>query len=422
MIGTAVHSETFEEQTLTDLLDDGLFVDGDWVETKDQDPDGEVRLIQLADIGDGVFRDRSARFLTSAKANELGCTFLQAGDVLVARMPEPLGRACIFPGVEQPAVTAVDVCVLRPNPDRVRPEWLVKAINSPGLRSSMQQYIRGTTRQRISRRNLGALQLRVPPVGAQLKLASTLDRLESTRRRAWDHVTAARRALGRFRLAALAGAYGDALRADEKGEVPLTTLLREPLRNGYSARPVRHETPFRVLKLTATTSGQFDPRHFKFTDEVFAEDSPLWLGPGDILVQRGNTAEFVGVPAIYEGESAKFLYPDLMIRVRVRPDVSPRFVWYMLLAPQARNYLRERATGSAGNMPKINQEILANVPLPLPQLGAQEQTVEQLDAAFAVADSVERLLDVASLRIERSSQAILGKAFRGELAASEVVG
>ena len=46
-----------QEMTLGELLRDGLFIDGDWVETKDQDPDGDVRLIQLADLGDGVFRD-----------------------------------------------------------------------------------------------------------------------------------------------------------------------------------------------------------------------------------------------------------------------------------------------------------------------------------------------------------------------------
>ena len=33
----------------------GLFSDGDWIESKDQDPEGENRLLQLADIGDGIF-------------------------------------------------------------------------------------------------------------------------------------------------------------------------------------------------------------------------------------------------------------------------------------------------------------------------------------------------------------------------------
>src|SRR5216683_3915311 len=77
--------------SLEDLIGQGgIISDGDWVETKDQSDDGEVRLIQLADIGDGEFRDRSDRHLTLASARKLGCTFLQQGDVLIARMPDPL--------------------------------------------------------------------------------------------------------------------------------------------------------------------------------------------------------------------------------------------------------------------------------------------------------------------------------------------
>ena len=44
------------------IASDGIFTDGDWVETKDQDPDGDIRLIQLADIGDGSFLDKSSGF------------------------------------------------------------------------------------------------------------------------------------------------------------------------------------------------------------------------------------------------------------------------------------------------------------------------------------------------------------------------
>src|ERR1700732_4875466 len=94
------------EASVADLVGyDGLFCDGDWVESKDQDPAGDVRLIQLADVGDGDYRDRSNRFLTSAKASDLRCTYLQTGDLLVARMPDPLGRVCIFQGDPKPSVT-----------------------------------------------------------------------------------------------------------------------------------------------------------------------------------------------------------------------------------------------------------------------------------------------------------------------------
>ena len=63
---------------------------------KDQDPNGSVRLIQLADIGIGEFKDKSERYITDTKARELNCTYLRKGDILIARLPDPLGRACVF--------------------------------------------------------------------------------------------------------------------------------------------------------------------------------------------------------------------------------------------------------------------------------------------------------------------------------------
>jgi type I restriction enzyme S subunit len=49
--------------SLNEVAHGGLFNDGDWVKTKDQDPQGSVRLTQLADVGVGEFRDRSSRWL-----------------------------------------------------------------------------------------------------------------------------------------------------------------------------------------------------------------------------------------------------------------------------------------------------------------------------------------------------------------------
>lgn len=154
----------------------GLFADGDWIESKDQNPDGDVRLIQLADIGDGNFRDRSNRFLTSGSAANLHCTYLESGDVLIARMPDPLGRACLFLGVDRPAVTAVDVCIVRVSTDDIEPAWLVATINSPQFRRQIHLFESGTTRRRISRKNFARIELPVPPLGEQRRIAAELDR------------------------------------------------------------------------------------------------------------------------------------------------------------------------------------------------------------------------------------------------------
>lgn len=186
---------------------DGIFSDGDWVETKDQDPNGEVRLIQLADIGEGRFLDRSARSLTLPKARELGCTFLRKGDVLVARMASPLARACVFPGSDRPCVAAVDICIVRPT-SGVHGPWLCAAIDHPAFRRKAEELQRGTTRARISRKNLGLISLLLPPLVDQRRLAdeiqarlSELDSVDSLLR------SARQRGL-RLRASVLAAHFG----------------------------------------------------------------------------------------------------------------------------------------------------------------------------------------------------------------------
>ena len=103
-----------------DQLSPRSLSDGDWIETKDQSEDGGVRLIQLADVGAGEFLNKSARYITEETEVRLNCTRLVPGDILIARLPNPIGRACIFPDIGQPAITAVDVAILRPDENVLR--------------------------------------------------------------------------------------------------------------------------------------------------------------------------------------------------------------------------------------------------------------------------------------------------------------
>ncbi len=152
--------------------DNSLFSDGDWVESKDQDPGGANRLIQLADIGDGSFIDKSVRFMNDEQFRRLNCTALMKDDILVARMPEPLGRACLFQNTKQDCATVVDVAIIRtPN---TNPYWLMSVINSANFRRKIEINARGTTRTRISRSALSDIKINLPSLSEQKKIASIL--------------------------------------------------------------------------------------------------------------------------------------------------------------------------------------------------------------------------------------------------------
>jgi type I restriction enzyme S subunit len=149
-----------------------LFKDGDWVESKDQDSSGSNRLIQLADIGDGRFINKSSRFMNDEQFTRLRCTELKKGDVLVARMPEPLGRACIYPLSNIKAATIVDIAIIRTQ--NANHYWLMSAINSSDFRYHIDLNASGTTRTRIARGALAKLKLIAPPLLEQQKIAKIL--------------------------------------------------------------------------------------------------------------------------------------------------------------------------------------------------------------------------------------------------------
>ena len=186
----------------------GIFKDGDWVESKDQDPSGDVRLIQLADIGDGRFVDKSSRFLTKSKALELNCTFLRAGDILVARMPDPLGRCCIFPlaGNEQ-YVTVVDICAIRFGDSRINAKFMMYLINSPSIRGKISALQSGSTRKRISRGNLATIPLPLPPLNEQHRIVAKIETLFSELDKGIESLKTAREQLKVYRQAVLKHAF-----------------------------------------------------------------------------------------------------------------------------------------------------------------------------------------------------------------------
>ncbi|NGM14497.1 restriction endonuclease subunit S [Verrucosispora sioxanthis] len=395
---------------MAELIDlNGIFVDGDWVESKDQDPDGEVRLVQLADVGEGYFRDRSNRRLTQEKAVALRCTELRSGDILIARMPDPLGRACIYPGGSAPAVTVVDVCIVRVC--AIEPRWLMWALNSPQVRGEIAGYQSGTTRKRISRGNLAKVAIRVPPLAEQRRIVAVLDGLISRLSAGEKNVD-----LARLRVAALSAAFFDSIESQLSAvaAVPLGGMLAEPLRNGHSA-PASADGRVRTLAITAVTQGRFIDRFTKLTSADPDRVKDLWLRPGDILIQRSNTPELVGTTALYEGAENWAIFPDLLIRVRLNEDIVPRFAALMLKSPSARRYFRSRAKGLAGSMPKIDQRTIFEFPLRVPARETQMEMVNRADEMAGVIERIDEAIGAVERRSANLRMSLLADAFAGRL-------
>jgi restriction endonuclease S subunit len=90
-------------------------------------------------------------------------------------MPDPLGRTCIVPENIGRAVTVVDVAIIRIVREDINPKFIMWLLNSPAIRQQIEMLASGTTRRRITRKNLGTIDLPVPPLPEQHKIVEILE-------------------------------------------------------------------------------------------------------------------------------------------------------------------------------------------------------------------------------------------------------
>lgn len=167
------HQSQFIEQFGKDVTRKELsslcdtFIDGDWIESKDQSESG-IRLIQTGNVGSGVFVDKEdkARYINEETFSRLNCTAIESGDILISRLPDPVGRACIIPKGIGKAITAVDCSIIRTNKE-ILPEFLIGYTLTDDYQSQIKACLSGTTRLRISRSNLGKIKIPVPDLDDQ---------------------------------------------------------------------------------------------------------------------------------------------------------------------------------------------------------------------------------------------------------------
>ncbi len=176
--------------------------------------------------------------------------------------------------------------------------------------------------------------------------------------------------------------------------VALGEVIQDKPRNGYSGKPVPYPTDLKVLSLSATTSGTLDISQHKYLDENISLDSPCRCRRGDIYLQRGNTKELVGTAALFDVDESNLVYPDLMIRVRAdEGKITSQFLLCVLQSDSVREYLTRNAVGSAGSMPKINQKIVEQIPIPLPPLEVQREIVAEIEGYQKVIDGARAVVE-----------------------------
>ena len=287
-----------------------------------------------------------------------------------------------------------------------------------------RKYVSGTTRLKLTQGKMKNIPVPYPPLSEQRRLVARIESLFAKLDAAKEKVQSVLDSHETRKAALLHDAFTGKLTTkwrEERG-LPqswkngklLDCLLEKP-RNGYSPKAVNYPTKCKSMSLSATTDGIFKKEYYKYIDEEIPADSYLWLEPGDILIQRSNSLEKVGISAIYTGGTHEYIYPDLMMKLQVNNQNDPAYINYFLQRAETRAYFLSNATGIAGNMPKINQKTVSNTPVNYPSLTEQQEIVRILDRLLAREQRARQAAEETLTVIDRMKQSILARAFRGEL-------
>lgn len=447
----------WEWATLDELVcADGLFADGDWVESKDQDPDGDVRLIQLADVGDGHFRDRSSRYLTSETAKRLRCSFLQSDDVLIARMPEPLGRACQYSGGTYKAVTVVDVCIFRPGEQGVDTRWLMWWMNTPAVRQRVLDLQTGTTRKRISRGNLSGIRLPVPPLAEQRRIVTALDghlshleaadeslhlilrRAVSLRSSVFSRavsgdlaeeevsdtsavnllhqITEERRSAGSKGKSPLLPVHESTLAVPDRWVIASLDQLAHRVQYGTSTKTSAEKTAtsLPVIRMGNIQNGHLALDNLKYLPADHPDLHNRVLDNGDLLFNRTNSAELVGKSAVYRQGDMSATFASYLIRCQFTQGVAPEWVNLVINSGVGRRYVQSVASQQVGQA-NVSGTKLRQMPIPLPPTAEQLRIVQRVAETSNFIERVSAQVAGVLRRSQRLRRALLSEAFAGRL-------
>lgn len=372
-----------------------------------------------------------------------------------------VGAAGAINVYDSPAWVTDNVLVVQPeNPDHL--PWLENFFRTVDWRS-MQT---GSTQPLITQTAVKNLRLPLPPINEQQRLVNKIEELRARVNAAREHLARVPLILKRFRQSVLAAACSGRLTGDWRnirggfdtvpsllGRVASTRAkaLQGARRTGSpranSTVPLNAERDMPELRdlpsawawatvdelATKVVDGVHRTPHYVDEGVPFITVRNLTAGPGiffdnvsyvteadhcsfvrranpecgDLLVSKDGT---LGVVRAVRTQRKFSIFVSVAL---VKPVLSEMtdYLELALSSPQGQEEMI--ATGSG--LQHVHLRDLKRVRLPIPPFPEQHEIVRRVDELLALANTIEQRVVAATARADRLSQAILAKAFRGEL-------
>lgn len=357
--------------------------------------------------------------LLEGAAIKSGKRAVEPDDVLLCKINPRINRVWI---VGEPMgfgrqIASTEYLVFRCG-DSILPRYLMLFLQAPVFRDWIKLSVEGATGSHTRAKSGPILQqlIPVPPLHEQERIVEMtqdlLWRLEAAERYV-DRTAARLQVLRRSILSQTAERCW-----------PETTVgeLLVDIQTGRSVRTPGHRAApdkWGVIKVSAMTWGEFREDENKELPADFTVNPDHEIRPGDLLLSRANTSEYVGASVLVHETRPRLLLSDKSMRLVPKPDVDPIWLQLTLSSPGVREQMSGVATGTSDSMRNISQEKVRALQVRRPPHSVQQalanSIAEQLSQCDRLLGELHRVRQLAE--VCRSS--ILAAAFSGRLTSQE---
>jgi len=387
-----------------------------------------------------------------------GFTFFRDGDVIMAKITPCMenGKAAIIHGMKNGiGFGSTEFHVMRSRGE-ILPEFLYYYIRQESFRNEAESHFTGSVGQkRVPADFIKQSVIPLPPLAEQRRIVARIEALLSHINATRDRLSRVPLIMKKFRQGVLAAACSGRLTEEWRDDNPnvesgIQLIERIAGRDSHSIVPYDDDPPlplpeipdtwewsrcfplcdpkrditYGVIKLGASIKGgiptlrssdvrwlYIDNNDVKTIDPSIASQySRTFLKGGEIVITvRGTLGGIAVVPQSMAGYNISREVAVLPIR----SDLDAKYFCYAIASIWSQNWLSEVTKGVAYT--GFNIRDLKRLPLPLPPLAEQHEIIRRVGLLFERADAFDQEVVAAGLRCEQLTQAVLGKAFRGEL-------
>lgn len=375
--------------------------------------DGKIPWITPADLSDynGVYISHGRRNITQLGLEKSSAKLMPENTVLLSSRA-PIGYV---------AIAANDICTNQgfksflPSIHFI-PEYLYWFLK--GNQALLQQYASGTTFLELSSRRASEIKLPIPPLSEQRRLVARIESLFAKLDAAKDKVQSVLDSHETRKAALLHDAFTGKLTAKWREENnKRACYAEEPLKNfvetqyGYTEKSSFDIAGPHYLRITDIQGETVDWNNVPNCSIDETNYQKYSLHPNDIVVAR--TGATTGKSYMI-GEDIDAVFASYLIRVQITNiRLLPKFLYMFFQSQEYWSQIMELSAGIA--QPGVNARKIQSMMICVPSLPEQQEIIRILDRLLAREQRARQAAEETLAAIDRMKQAILARAFRGEL-------